>query len=116
MNSIIPVGIYILKLINSCFYALFLLKTSKSRHLNHKNSNKRGKFSNKWSPGEGAPPPPQPPIGFGSENKITERLKKGTTNLKKVSLMVKVSEVNMAVITRIGTNQTIESQGTRPII
>ena len=39
-------------------------KSSKTSHLNHKNSDKRAKFSDEWSPWGGAPSP-QPPIGFG---------------------------------------------------
>ena len=37
----------------------FPSRSSKRSHLNHKNSEKRAKFSDKWSPG-GAPPPGPP--------------------------------------------------------
>ena len=38
---------------------IFSSKSSKTSHLNHKNSDKRAKFSDKWSPG-GTPPPSLP--------------------------------------------------------
>ena len=63
-NSTISVGFYVLTLINLCFYAYFSSKSSKTSHLNYKNCDKGTKFSDKWSPGGGAPPPGTP-IGFG---------------------------------------------------
>ena len=48
------------------FLHYFSSKSSKTSHLEHKNSDKRAKFSDKWSAG-GALCPPSPPIGFGPE-------------------------------------------------
>ena len=43
----------------------FSSKPSKTSHLKHKNSDKRAKFSDKWSRGGGGALRPQPPNGFG---------------------------------------------------
>ena len=45
----------------------FSSKSSKTRHLNHENSDKRATFSDKWSPGGGGRSAPSPPTGFGPE-------------------------------------------------
>ena len=56
-------------LINSCHYALFLLKSSKTSHLNRKDSDMRAKYSDEWSPGGGGTPPPAL-IGFGLVDEV----------------------------------------------
>ena len=74
VNSIISVGIYVLALKIHVFMHYFSSKPSKTSHLNHKNSDKRARFSDKWSHGGGAPPPA--PIDFGPAREALHSFKK----------------------------------------